>query len=286
MRKSTFLTMAIAMVLAAFTFSCKQQEAVAPQAKSFTDAEKQALWNQGFNPTVAERINQENPFTGEVTPGWMFGGDMFVSDKNLHQFLNPDSEVGFVGLTGEQYRTSNLVSVSGTRTISVIGYTGSGFALTSKMRTGLQWAINNYNRLNLSLRFTVSFAASTNADIVVYNNGAAGGGGSAGFPSGGNPFKWVQINAGTDAFSTNVNEHVIGHEIGHCIGFRHTDYFNRSISCGSGGNEGSAGVGAIHIPGTPTTNVNSSTSLMLACFNSGVDGEFTSSDITALNFLY
>ncbi|HAS41831.1 MAG TPA: peptidase, partial [Microscillaceae bacterium] len=67
---------------------------------------------------------------------------------------------------------------------------------------------------------------------------------------------------------------------------RHTDYFNRSISCGSGGNEGSAGVGAIHIPGTPTTNVNANTSVMNACFNSGSTGVFTSSDNTALNFLY
>ena len=236
---------------------------------------------------IPKHINQENPITGEVTPGFLIEGDMFLADANLEEFLNPNHKLAMTGLTGEQYRTNNLVSVSGSvRTISVIGYTGSGFALTSKMRTGLQWAINNYNRLNLRLRFTLSFAASTNADIVVYNNGASGGGGSAGFPTGGNPFKWVQINAGTDGFSTNVNEHVIGHEIGHCIGFRHTDYFNRSISCSSGGNEGNGGVGAIHIPGTPTTNVNSSTSLMLACFNSGVDGEFTSSDITALNFLY
>ena len=285
MRKSTFLTIAIAMVMTAFTFSCKQQE-VAPNneipvlSKDIQDK----LWAHGINPSVAEHINQENPITGEKVSGWMFGGDMFVADGNLNQMFTGD--IAGTGLTGEQYRTSNLVSVSGTRTISVIGYTGAGNALTSKMRTGLQWAINNYNRLNLGLRFTVSFSASTNADIVVYNNNQSGGGGSAGFPSGGNPFKWVQINAGTDAFSTNVNEHVITHEIGHCIGFRHTDYFNRSISCSSGGNEGSGGVGAIHIPGTPTTNVTSSTSIMVACFNSGVNGEFTSSDITALNFLY
>ena len=285
MRKSTFLTMAIAMVLAAFTFSCKQQEATpSTPIKTLSEAMKTKLWKIGINPTVAEFINQKNPITNEVTPGWLFGGDMFVAENKIDDLFG--GEVAMNGLTGEQYRTSNLVSVNGSRTISVIGYTGSGYALTSRMRTGLQWAINNYNRLNISLNFTLSFAASTNADIVVYNNGASGGGGSAGFPTGGNPYKWVQINAGTDGFSTNVNEHVIGHEIGHCLGFRHTDYFNRSISCSSGGNEGSAGVGAIHIPGTPTTNVNNTTSLMLACFNSGVDGEFTSSDVTALEYLY
>ena len=230
-----------------------------------------------------------NPFDGVDASEKVFyaeGDIRFTMDDIEHMAHDVDGEVLDMP-NGEQYRTNNLVSVSGsTRTISVVGYTGSGFALTSRMRTGLQWAINNYNRENLRLRFTLSFAASTNADIVVYNNGAAGGGGSAGFPSGGNPNKFVQINAGTQSFSNNVNEHVIGHEIGHSIGFRHTDYFNRSISCGSGGNEGSGGFGAIHIPGTPTTNVNGNTSLMLACFNNGVDGEFTSSDVTALNFLY
>ena len=272
-------------VITAFAFSCKQQE-VAPNnpTKTLSEEMKTKLWKVGINPTVAEFINQKNPITNEVTPGWLFGGDMFVAENKLDDLFGGD--VAMNGLTGEQYRTSNLVSVGGSRTISVIGYTGSGNALTSKMRTGLQWAINNYNRLNIRLNFTLSFSASTNADIVVYNNNQSGGGGSAGFPTGGNPYKWVQINAGTDGFSTNVNEHVITHEIGHCLGFRHTDYFNRSISCGSGGNEGASNVGAIHIPGTPTTNVNSNTSLMVACFSNNSSGEFTSSDVTALEYLY
>ena len=145
--------------------------------------------------------------------------------------------------------------------------------------------------MNIGLNFSLSFAASTNGDMIVYNNGAAGGGGSAGFPSGGNPNKFIQINAATDAFSTNVNEHVICHEMGHSIGFRHSDFMNRSFSCGSGGSEGTAGVGAVGIPGTPSSGQSNNSgidaeSIMLACFNSGVDGEFSNFDIVALEFLY
>ena len=180
------------------------------------------------------------------------------------------------------YRTNNLVSNN--RTIRVVGYTGGRNALTSKMRTALQWAINNYNAVNTGLTFTLTFATSTNADIVVYrqpNNSGAGG--SAGFPSGGRPYKWVQIYAGMQSYDTNTNEHVMTHEIGHCLGFRHTDYFSRQ-SCGQNTNEGSSGVGAVFIPGTPSGY--DANSIMLACFGSGEDGEFGFYDRVALEYLY
>lgn len=273
--------MFVAAAAVAFMSSCSQTE-VAPLDTNGVPSEVKAKFlNASFDVSDLKAVDRVNPLTNEREVGYMVEGDVFVPttqvDEVVNAEINNDPAV-------EQYRTNALVNNN--RTYSVIGYTGSGFALTSKMRTGLQWAVNNYNRLNIGINFSVSFAASTNADMVVYNNGAAGGGGSAGFPSGGAPNKFIQINAGTDGFSTNVNEHVICHEMGHSIGFRHTDYFNRSISCSSGGNEGTAGVGAVHIPGTPTTNVTSSTSIMVACFNSGVNGEFTSSDITALEFLY
>ena len=228
------------------------------------------------NTDIAEEVVVERP-DGTVETVYMVDGDIEMNRQQYQEFLTDQDT------DGRQYHTNALVSQG--RTIRVIGYTGSGFALTSRMRTGLQWAINNYNALGsqFSLNFTLSFSASTNADIVVYNNGQPGGGGSAGFPSGGRPYKWVQIRAGLQSYSTNVNEHVICHEVGHCIGMRHTAYFSRQ-SCGQNTNEGSGGVGANHISGTPTGY--DANSLMLACFNNGEDGEFGNYDRIALRAIY
>jgi len=110
-------------------------------------------------------------------------------------------------------------------------------------------------------------------------------GGSSGFPSGGQPYGQIKIGVSMNNYSVDVNEHVITHELGHCIGFRHSDYYNRSISCGSGGNEGDAGIGAILIPGTPSTATVGG-SVMNSCFRASENGEWTSTDVTALNALY
>lgn len=206
---------------------------------------------------------------------YIIEGDIAIDKKQLRDFEEAlENEA-------KQYRTTNLVSP---QTVTVIGYTGGTYNLTNKMRTALSWAVNNYNALNINLNFTLSFSSSTNADIVVYrnpfNNGA---GGVAGFPSGGQPYKWVQIYNGMENYNTNTVEHVMTHEIGHCLGLRHTDWFSRA-SCGQNSNEGSAGVGAIHISGTPTGI--DWASVMLACFSSNEDGEFGFYDRVALENIY
>ncbi|MCB0635911.1 MAG: peptidase [Lewinella sp.] len=229
--------------------------------------------NHSMDLDLAEEVIMEYP-DGTTDEVIMVEGDIAMTKSEYLAYAQ------MIEQQVKQYRTSNLVSSP--QTITVIGYTGGSYALTSKMRTGLSWAIDNYNALPLGLTFSLSFSSSTNADIVVYKvNGGAGG--SAGFPSGGNPYKGVQIYSGLQSYDTNVIEHVMGHEIGHCLGLRHTDYFSRA-SCGQNSNEGSAGVGAIHIPGTPTgIDWNS---LMLACFSSSEDGEFGYYDRVALEYLY
>ncbi len=189
----------------------------------------------------------------------------------------------------EQYRTRNLVSRA-LRTICIrprITRNWPQAALTNLSR-GFGLAMENYNQLNLTFRMrglpnNSNNTAGCNHVIDAFINDSTGG--SAGFPSGGRPFNRITIGIGVGNLGADVSEHVISHELGHAVGFRHSDFFNRSISCPRGGNEGDAGVGAIHVPGTPS-GASVGGSIMNSCFRSSESGEFTASDRTALRLGY
>lgn len=212
---------------------------------------------------------------GTTEQRYRLEGDITFSKEQIENLKSLDNS------TSKNYHTTNLVDP---RTLTIIGYTVGNTALNNKQRNALQMAVANYNNLNLGIRFNLSFGSNyQNKDIVVYNNpGISASGGSAGFPTNGDPNKFIQIY-GLDSYSLNVNEHVITHEIGHCIGLRHSDWSTRQ-SCGSSDNEGRGTLGAIPIPGTPAGY--DATSLMLACFSPDENGEFNPNDITALNYLY
>lgn len=178
----------------------------------------------------------------------------------------------------EQYRATNLVGTF----VPKICINGSTF--TGVFSTALDLAIQNYNEqpLTFAMARTPSFGCTFTINAVI-QPGLAGG--SSGFPSGGLPFPTINIGGGLSTFSVDTIEHVITHEIGHTLGFRHSDFFNRSISCGLGGNEGDGGVGAILIPGTPS-GATVGGSIMNSCFRSVETGEFTATDLTALRALY
>jgi hypothetical protein len=203
------------------------------------------------------------------------GRDALVTLEASREMLQTDKT------TQEQYRTTNLVS--STKTKICINPT-STFNTYTRLSQGLDLAIENYNSQGLS--FSMARGPTTGCSANITATITSGAGGSSGFPSGGNPYGTINIGTSLNTYSVDVNEHVITHEIGHTIGFRHSDYYNRSISCGGAAtNEGPSTVGAILISGTPSTATVGG-SVMNSCFRSTESGEWTSSDRTALTTIY
>ena len=269
-----------ALILAFFA-SCEKEEvmaekevAVEKQEQEITQETLELISSLHFNNNDVEIIDMLLP-DGSTEKTLLLEGDIVMSLDQLNN-LQPSK------ITDKQYRTYNLVSSP--RNVNVIGYTGgSGQGLTSKQRSALQRAINNYNALSIGLNFTLTFGTNYGPyDIVVYQNQNGQAGGVAGFPEYGDPYKYVQIFSGMENYSTATNEHVITHEIGHAVGLRHTDWYSRQ-SCGQSG-ESAGSDGAVHIPGTPTGY--DSTSVMLACFSANEDGNFGYYDEVALEYLY
>lgn len=294
MKKLTLLALA---AMAMVVFSCEKEDITSNEVVPQSVIDQ--LYGLGFNPDGIERVDN----------GYRIERDIIITDDYLKtqpvDVRVPDAE---------QYRTSNVVNTGGNRTITVYmevegtggggGGNGNGngngrnkntssAAFPSTYDLALNEAIARFNGENLDL----SFARTTDqnaADIVVTRlnkrDERRGVLGSAGFPTAsGDPYNQILMSGVLETsygLSVNGIATIIAHEMGHCIGFRHTDYFDRSISCGgSTANEGQAGVGAILIPGTPSGASLSDASWMLSC-SDGTDRPFNNDDSTALQWMY
>ena len=231
---------------------------------------------QGENEEIVSNLVQAGFPADDIK---IVDGEVFVGN-DAHVTAEASREMLQAGGSEEQYRTTNLV---GTGVSKICIVPTSQFNSYPNLSAGLDAAIANYNARGLRITFQ---RGGTGCTATISAKTTTGTGGSAGFPSGGKPYGTINIGTGLNSYSVGVNKHVITHELGHCIGFRHSDYYNRAISCGGAvSNEGASTVGAILIPGTPSTATVGG-SVMNSCFSASSTGTWTSSDITALDYLY
>lgn len=262
--KKIFLGIASAILLFS-AISCKKAVTSSIEEEGISESVKAKILALGLTATGAYKSDG----------GYIVEGDIFLDDAMLNSV--PDQQ-SFVVAGEEHYRTTNLVT-SLPRTIRV-RYAGSYTSISNAINS----AISRYNALGLQLSF---LRVTTSPNITIYDVSGVSYIASAGFPSGGNPYNTINFNTAYSGWNANTLASVMAHEIGHCVGMRHTDLACRQYSCGgSPVNEGSAGVGAIHIPGTPTSCSGDPTSWMLACIGNGTNRPFNSNDQVALNYIY
>jgi hypothetical protein len=248
--------------------SCKKQT---NSEQAVLQSVRDKIFALGFSAADIQRIDG----------GYLAEGDIILSDADLDS--NPQTH--FLRIAGnEQYRTFNLMTgLPRTITISLSNKFPFNYG------AALDEAINRYNEENLQIRFQ---RVNSNADIEIIK-GSGTWVAASGLPSpNGEPCRAIKLNpfyiGGNGSARTefvNYLATLIAHEIGHCIGFRHTDYMNRSFSCkGRAVNEGAGSLGAVNISGTPVSSDQGS--WMLACISANQNRPFNSNDKTALSYLY
>lgn len=267
--KNAFRVLA-GLAIASFTIVGCKKNSLPPKQDVISPAILTQIQYMGFSNTNVQKVDE----------GYLVEGDIILTAKDF----SSTTPVSAIRVNEEQYRTTNLVTHL-PRVITV--------AISSQLPTTynavLDEMVNRYNAQGLTITFShVSNSSVANITFTRANGSYLA---SSGFPdSQGNPYPTVKVNyraigSGTDLTFINYAATIFAHEVGHCIGFRHTDYMDRSYSCGGGySNEGASSVGAINIPGTPTTA--EPNSFMLACISANQNRPFDAYDVTALKYLY
>jgi hypothetical protein len=199
----------------------------------------------------------------EYHGGYLVEGDFLMSEEAIEN-LEPSSHEN--GKTSHYIRNSTFTS--GNHGV----FFNSGIDLPTRL--AIMDGISRYNDLDLDISFfsasdylyaiTVNGFNDPNTDVLAY----------VPIDQWGNVMAQLHVN--TYYFNMNNNradtKSMAAHEIGHIIGFRHTDYFS---NCN--GAESSAD--ANHVTNTPTGG--SANSWMNAC-SDGNDRPFTPQDVEAL----
>jgi len=226
------------------TTSCSNEEFDVPSQENSSQLPKDILSkikDLKMNPDKF-RVDQILNFDGGMQTVVIF--DDIAMEKSRFLEIPTDKD----GLS-KQYQTEFLIDTDLHPEINIIVYTGEAIldgdtvvadGLSESAQQGVRDAVENWNSVSRTkINLKVDFSTATTFDPDFYEIAISvapnfrGFGGMADFPDAdGNPGDYVLISPGANA-AVNVAdgiEHLLTHEIGHALGFRHTDWNSRQ-SC-------------------------------------------------------
>jgi len=249
---------------ALFLFSCKKDDLKREKQNEDTS---NRVWQ------YIKKLGFTDSEIKDIGDNYLVDGDILFPKNS-----NPDFSV-FGGPATEQYSAANAVGFNIQPNITV-RIDPSMNAFINEINGAI--AIWN-NVLNSRVRFTLTNA--TNQHILITNvNLGSGTCGAGVFPMNGLPGQTVQINGPLiSANSFAQRQRTIAHELGHCIGFMHTNWMiNGEQRSGQGPNGGY--FSTQHVFGTPAWTDENSLMNGREC---GIGATALSAfDIIALEFMY
>lgn len=186
--------------------------------------------------------------------------------------------------TSRHASTNNLVSILKITFMSVYVDASIPSSGEDNWRDALNNAISDLNNISGStVHFNIITDSNYTADIVIKSDGNVLDNNviaSAGFPSNNNPYNQILVNLdfwGNTSVSEGSKRYNLVHELGHCIGLRHTNWDDPNRY------EGPGSYGANVIPNTPSQDPNS-------VMNGGTAdyswNGFSVYDLVAIRYLY
>lgn len=218
--------------LALGTVSCEKEPLETAPAASADDAVLQSILNMGF---ARKDVRDMGTY-------YLVEGDI-VFDKRKPTASAPPAQPGTVVRQQDQASTNRLVSYSNLPAIAI----KIDPSFPAAWRPDVAQAVRDWNSIAGS-RVNFYLTDGTFANITVRAAALeASTYGTGQYPAGGNPGYEVVLNQNNSPDYRRRT--TIVHEIGHCLGFRHTNLFVNG--------EGVGTVGGNVVPGTPTEDPNS-----------------------------
>ena len=201
-------------------------------------------------------------FDTQTYPVWQ-DGEFFTVEEDINipaSYLDALSE----GPQSEQRHWVNIVSCNEIRYITVYNNIPSGTA-----RNAVSLAMRNWNNITKCDLFFASTSNINSAEVIISNGSLPNNVvGQANFPSNGRPGRYIRLDLNQHSnFDYAQWRSTIEHELGHSVGFAHTN--------GTSTNE-------IYIPGTLFTDDNS----LMNGGRGGTVRKLTGDDKKAARLLY